>query len=264
MPFIQKAIARLRENGRFAVLAGTDSEQFGHDVSCATPSRRTETQQLVNYLYNCGKRRLALVGFGQHSINDNFRYHAAMSAVAAWGLFLREKDVWLWEHDPMESFAKFVSVADQYDSVICPNDMVAVYFIEYLRQKDIQVPEQLYVASFGNMSIGNFHRPSITSMTMDMLCVGEQAFSVWRYLMKSEHTPAACRSENHRSQQNSDSGKHRLHPYSGGRRGRLSDPAGLFLSQPHHCAAGGAGKLHQSAGCHRYERTLPPDGAKKL
>lgn len=25
-------------------------------------------------------------------------------------------------------------------------------------------------------------------MTMDMLCVGEQAFSVWRYLMKSEHT----------------------------------------------------------------------------
>ena len=105
MPFIQKAIARLRENGRFAVLAGTDSEQFGHDVSCATPSRRTETQQLVNYLYNCGKRRLALVGFGQHSINDNFRYHAAMSAVAAWGLFLREKDVWLWEHDPMESFA---------------------------------------------------------------------------------------------------------------------------------------------------------------
>ena len=140
MPFIQKAIARLRENGRFAVLAGTDSEQFGHDVSCATPSRRTETQQLVNYLYNCGKRRLALVGFGQHSINDNFRYHAAMSAVAAWGLFLREKDVWLWEHDPMESFAKFVPVADQYDSVICPNDMVAVYFIEYLRQKDREGP----------------------------------------------------------------------------------------------------------------------------
>ena len=188
MPFIQKAIARLRENGRFAVLAGTDSEQFGHDVSCATPSRRTETQQLVNYLYNCGKRRLALVGFGQHSINDNFRYHAAMSAVAAWGLFLRERDVWLWEHDPMESFAKFVPVADQYDSVICPNDMVAVYFIEYLRKNNIHVPEQLYVASFGNMSIGNFHRPSITSMTMDMLCVGEQAFSVWRYLMKSEHT----------------------------------------------------------------------------
>lgn len=56
-PLIQKTIARLRENDRLAVLAGTDSEQFGHDVSCATPSRRTETQQLINYLYNCGKKK---------------------------------------------------------------------------------------------------------------------------------------------------------------------------------------------------------------
>ena len=64
LPFIQKAISRLRECDRFVVLAGMDSEQFGHDVSCATPSRRTETLQLINYLCNCGKRKIAMVGFG--------------------------------------------------------------------------------------------------------------------------------------------------------------------------------------------------------
>lgn len=42
LPFIQKAISRLRDNDRFAVLAGMDSEQFGYDVSCshATAARR--------------------------------------------------------------------------------------------------------------------------------------------------------------------------------------------------------------------------------
>lgn len=185
-PLIQKTIARLRENDRLAVLAGTDSEQFGHDVSCATPSRRTETQQLINYLYNCGKKKIALVGFGARSINDNFRYHAAMSAIAAWGMILHEKDIWLWEQEPMDSFVSFAGVAREYDAVVCPNDIIAVYLVDYLRSQGVRVPEDLFVASFGNMAIGRYHSPSVTSMTMDMHYVGEQAFSVWRYLMKSE------------------------------------------------------------------------------
>lgn len=185
-PFMQKAISRLRAYDRYVVLAGTDSEQFGHDISCATPSRRTETQQLVNYLYNCGMKSIALVGFGRHSINDNFRYHAAMSAVAAWGNLLREKDVWLWEDDPNESFDRFIEIWDRYDAVICPNDVIAVSLIKSLQKHGIEVPRDLYVASFGNMFIGQYHKPSITSMTMDMVCVGEQAFQVLRFIMKNK------------------------------------------------------------------------------
>lgn len=186
MPFVVSVIKRLRESGCRTVLAGMDSEQFGHDISCATPSRRAETQQLVNYLYNCGKERIALVGFGRNSINDNFRYHAAMSAVAAWGKLLSESDVWLWQHDPRPSFEAFLDVADRYDAVICPNDIMAICFINCCKAHGLHVPRELYVASFGNMSIGRFYRPRITSMTMDMNVVGEQAFNVWRFLTAGE------------------------------------------------------------------------------
>ena len=48
MPFLKAVIARLSPSGRHVLLAGCDSEPFGHGVSCATPSRRTETQQLIN------------------------------------------------------------------------------------------------------------------------------------------------------------------------------------------------------------------------
>jgi len=186
MPFIQQVIFRNRANNRRVVLAGMDSDQFGPDVSCATPSRRTETQQLVNYLYKCGKERLALVGFGQNSINDNFRYHAAMSAVAAWGRLFTEHDVWLWQKDPGESFEAFFSLAGSYDAVICPNDYIAICFINRCKERHIGVPETFFVASFGNSAIGGLYRPSITSMTMDMVCVGEQAFNVWRFLMNND------------------------------------------------------------------------------
>lgn len=188
LPFIQKAISRLRECDRFAVLAGMDSEQFGHDVSCATPSRRTETLQLINYLCNCGKRRIALVGFGTRSINDSFRYNAAMSAIASWGVVFHEKDVWYWEQDPMDSFRSFAGVSRDYEAVVCPNDAIAICLVNYLKKQGVTVPDDLFVASFGNMAIGRYHRPSITSMTMDTQYIGKQAFSVWRHLMKSEQS----------------------------------------------------------------------------
>lgn len=186
MPFVVAVIRRLRAAHCRTVLAGMDSEQFGHDISCATPSRRAETQQLVNYLYNCGKEHIALVGFGRNSINDNFRYHAAMSAVALWGKILSESDVWLWQHDPRTSFEAFLDVAERYDAVICPNDIMAIGLINSCKAHGLRVPEDLYVASFGNMSIGRFYRPTITTMTMDMTVVGEQAFNVWRFLTAGE------------------------------------------------------------------------------
>lgn len=192
MPFVVSVIRKLRAVHCRTVLAGLDSEQFGHDISCATPSRRAETQQLVNYLYNCGKKRIALVGFGRNSINDNFRYHAAMSAVAAWGNLLSERDVWLWQRDPRPSFEAFLDVADRYDAVICPNDVMAIFFINSCKQHGLNVPDDLYVASFGNMNVGRFYRPSITTMTMDMTTVGKQAFNVCRFLATSGDSQQAA------------------------------------------------------------------------
>ena len=186
MPFIEKALEVLRKYKRTTVLTGIDSEQFGPDVSCATPSRRTETQQLVNYLYNCGKKRMALVAFEADSINDNFRYHAAITAAAAWGSVLTENDVWHWKHDPREAIDAFLKVYSRYDAVICPNDAVSICLINECKKAGIRIPEDLYLASFGNMSVSSIYSPSITTVTMDMFAVGEQAYNVWRFLTSSD------------------------------------------------------------------------------
>lgn len=187
MPFMQHVIEGLRAHGRSTVLAGTDPERFGHDISCATPSRRAETQQLLHYLYfNCGKKRIALVGFGSNSINDNIRYQAALRYGAADRRRLTDSDVWQWTEDPVESFEHFAAVRDRYDAAICPNDVIAVCLIDHLRARGVSVPDDLYVASFGNRAVGRYHIPAVTTMTMDMQTVGEQAFQVWRFLMKNE------------------------------------------------------------------------------
>lgn len=193
LPYVRQVIHRLRQSGRRVVLAGLDSEQFGADISCATPSRRAETQQMINYLYSLGKRRFALVGFGLHSINDTFRYHAVMSALAALRLEMDERDVWRWHREPQSTLSAFISCADPYEVAICPNDTMAIRLINDCRLSGVHVPRDLWVASFGNTMIGRYNSPSITTMTMDMNHVGEQAFAVWQFLNAQPHSGAGIK-----------------------------------------------------------------------
>lgn len=187
MPFLRKVIDKLDSVGRHALLAGCDAEPFfGHTVSCVTPSRRTEMQRMISYLYGCGRSRLALVGFGRNSINDTVRYRAAVAAVAARGDVLREEDVYRWNSSPEESFQAFLQRAAEYDAVVCPNDIIAVFVINRLKREGISVPEDLYAASFGNFSVGLYHTPSITSTVSVMTSVGEQALAGWRFLMSND------------------------------------------------------------------------------
>ncbi len=181
MPYISRILAELRRLKKRAVLAALDADQFGAGVSCATPSRREETQQMVNYLYQIGCRRFALVGYGLNSINDNFRFHAVMSALAALGIEPGGQDVWRWTDDPQSCIDAFLRASPQCDAVICPNDTFSVLLINGCRGCGIRVPEDLYVASFGNTNIGRYYSPSITTMTMDMPEVGRQTFSVWQF-----------------------------------------------------------------------------------
>ena len=184
LSYVRRVISILRKEGRPAVLAGLDSEQFGTDISCATPSRRAETQQMINYLFAIGCKQIALVGFGVHSINDSFRYHAAMSAVSALGLEIDERDVWHWQNDPRATLLSFLSSAHHYRAAVCPNDNMAIQLMYQCKAYGVRVPEDLYVCSFGNKIIGRYCSPSLTTMTMDFSMVGEHSFYVWQMLSR--------------------------------------------------------------------------------
>ncbi len=184
LSYIREVLSALRASGCRAVLAGLDSEQFGPDVSCATPSRRSETQQMMNYLYSLGIRKAALVGYGTASINDMFRYHALLSAADALDMDIGEADAFLWHRDPEDAFGAFLSSPVSYPCAICPNDNVAIQFIRRCKSIGRRVPEELYVASFGDKIIGRYYTPSVTTMTMDMALVGEQTFAAWQYLSR--------------------------------------------------------------------------------
>lgn len=183
MPFLRMVIDKMDGLKAHVLLAGCDSEQFGRIASCVTPFRRAETEKLIRYLFRCGKKHLALVGFGSNSINDNLRCAAAVSAAAALGSPFDKRDIYFWTDDPRECVLRFLKSIKRYDAAVCPNDIMSVFLTNLCAEHGIRVPNDLFAASFGNMSVAACHSPSITSMTMDLTRIGEQAFYGWRFLI---------------------------------------------------------------------------------
>ena len=175
LPFLEKVIARMHKEGRRVVLAGTGADQFGGKVSCATHSRRAEIHQVLSYLCRCRRDRIALVGFDEHSINDRFRYHAALTAREE----LTPQDAYTWHDLPETCFEAFEKNKEKYNAVICPNDMTAVCFAAFCRRKGIRVPEEMYISSFGGSELGRWCQPGITTTRMDNFQVGFYAVLVW-------------------------------------------------------------------------------------
>ena len=193
LPFLRRVIHRMEREGRRVVLAGTDSEPFGSSVSCATHSRRAEMMQVAQYLWRHGRRRIALVGFDEHSINDRFRYQAALAAQEGLGIPLNQENAFIWAHDPEACFQAFAQKRERYDAAICPNDVIAVSFSNFCRKIGVRVPEELFIASFGGMQLSRFARPSVTTTTMDDFQVGQQAVAVWHFLRENYGTGMAMK-----------------------------------------------------------------------
>lgn len=191
--FLRQAINRLKAMRIRVVLAGYNSDLFDRSLSCSSPSRSEEAKQVVEYLYGCGRKRIALVGFGYRSINDRLRFQSAGDTMRELGITHEITDEFSWLKDPMSCVTAFLSKAYRYDAVMTPNDVMAVMLVNRLAAAGIKVPGDIYVTGFGNMMLGQCNSPTITSTDMDMSTIGAQAFTVWQFLRKDGSGSLSCR-----------------------------------------------------------------------
>ena len=179
---LMESIRQLSERQKRIILAGIDADSLASQVSCVTHSRSQQTVQLIRYLQACGRERIALVGIGQHSINDLVKVSTAVRYTQQEPHPITEADVFMWSGRMEECFQAFLPVSDHYDAILCPNDYVALLALNQLKARGIRVPQDLFLVSFSNLAIGRFCQPSITTITMDFLAIGKYAFSIWQQL----------------------------------------------------------------------------------
>ncbi|WP_027085817.1 LacI family DNA-binding transcriptional regulator [Cohnella panacarvi] len=185
--YLNAMIDHMENHSKKSILAGVDSGYFGENISSATVSRTAETIRLISYMYSCGRSKIALFGLDQISNNDMVRYSAVFNAASNYDFHIEPEDVYFNNGSLSECFDLFMERSSQYNAVICPNDIVAICFMQFARNKGIRVPEDIFVGSFGNFHCSRLCNPSLTTFSIDFYEIGVQIVNSWIFLMENPH-----------------------------------------------------------------------------
>ncbi len=141
--------------------------------------------EIFSYCVAAGRRRLALFAYEQVGLKTRAYIEAYRETAKLYGCTLQEADVYLNDERQLpDCFSRFYEKHKRYDAVVCANDLAALYLITELRERGVQVPEDLFVFGFGNSPVSNRVTPTITSVAWSEKERAEQCIALWRYLRK--------------------------------------------------------------------------------
>lgn len=183
---LTSAVQQLRQAGIPVILSGVDGAHFGSDIYSVASDSALAMTQMVRYLLSYDRKRIALAGFWSSSRNDMAFLDAAVAAADRFGYPISPQSIFLWENQLDESLNAFFQKHEDYNAVICPNDTIAICLTRACRERDIRIPETLFVTGASNMRISQKFEPSITTISMDFREIGKETYYVREHLIRRE------------------------------------------------------------------------------
>ena len=174
-------------HGIHVCVASSNPEFISNQVSSVSLDRQKDMNVMVHYLYNAKRRSIALFGINPSSPADQKRSAGYLQTVGLLGLSLNEKDIYCTSGDVSACTDALLDSIDRYDAVISSNDLYAVYLLPRLYERNIEVPRDMYLASFGNTLLSRLSKPSITSATLNHTELGRQAVFTSLYMYGNPH-----------------------------------------------------------------------------
>lgn len=181
---LTSAVQQLRQAGIPVILSGVDGAHFGSDICSVASDSALAMTQMVRYLLSYDRKRIALAGFWSSSRNDMAFLDAAVAAADRFGYPISPQSIFLWENQLDESLNAFFQKYEDYNAVICPNDTIAICLTRACRERDIRIPETLFVTGASNMRISQKFEPSITTISMDFREIGKETYYVREHLIR--------------------------------------------------------------------------------
>ena len=127
-------------------------------VSHISADQRTTVQQCLNLLNEQGRTRTAFFGVQKNDSSD------ITKALVFFERFSHE-DVYFAENSVKECCDRLLKRLDSYDSIICSNDVMAIYLLSRFRALGINIPERLHLIGNGNLWLSSHVTPSLTTVS---------------------------------------------------------------------------------------------------
>ena len=152
-------IARLTANCDLTVIQMFGKiNNFKNRVINISTDQPSAVNKCIEMLKNYGKVKPAFFGVQKNDTSD-------LTKAEEFVKYFSGDDVYPVNDKIKNTFDSFYKNISKYDSVICSNDIIAVYLLKQLKKHNIKVPEELYVTGNGNLWIGSHIKPTLTTVS---------------------------------------------------------------------------------------------------
>jgi DNA-binding LacI/PurR family transcriptional regulator len=154
-----------------------DVSVVGKNVAIIKLNYKKAMQQLVEYLYSLGHRRMAFIAYPallqptedrRNAFLETMSRHSAPAHIVT-----PSSDGFFGGRDAARELLRsgFGPTA-----ILCVNDITAVGVLRELRDQGISIPEQMSVTGFDNISLAQFTSPPLTTINIPRDEIGKLAF----------------------------------------------------------------------------------------
>lgn len=180
-----KDLKVLTDNKVHVILLNYESSVLSGNCSKVLLNYRDGMQKSISYLTKNKHNRIALFGINPNSSTD-------MLKDSYFAEYLRERggnpsrDIYYNYGSIADCFTRFAENKNNYNAVICANDVVALALIQMLKDIGICVPKDMYITACGGSSmLSAMSSPTITTVFADQYELGRQAVLTYSYLYKN-------------------------------------------------------------------------------
>lgn len=145
---------------RIVLIDGIADKNYEY-VSHVSADQHTTIKKCIDLLKSNQKTKTALFGVQKNDTSDNIKAVAFSEAFCS-------DDVYEICDDINECCDRLLGNIDKYDSVICTNDILAVYLLMRCKAVGIEIPKQLHLIGNGDVWIASHVSPSITTVSYNV------------------------------------------------------------------------------------------------
>ena len=81
----------------------------------------------------------------------------------------------LMQKDGIKNTKKILDLSANVDGIFCANDVIAISTIQYLKSKNIKIPEEIAIVGFNNETIAAVIEPALTTINQPGVKIGVTA-----------------------------------------------------------------------------------------
>lgn len=192
--FNMEKLYRLVDAGIKVVVSGNVEADL-KKVSSIENDHYDSMEKAVKYLYGLGHRDIAYItGLSK---NQTFETKIAGFLAAKKKMDILEDDSLLVDGFPpyrttseegYDLANKLIESKRKFTAIICTNDLMAFGCIKALKEKGFEVPRDVSVLSFDDISMSAMWDPPLTTMSVEKRALGEKAFELLYTNMKTGST----------------------------------------------------------------------------